>query len=142
MDRLKDKVAVVTGGANGIGRAICELFAEEGAWVLVADVEEHAGQSVVDAVHARGGKAEFCRADVSNQEQVQNAIEIAAARNGSIDVLCNNAALSFGSKLSCSSGIDRRGMEKVHWMWRSWGRTYFTKAVLPLACWRRRKVPS
>jgi NAD(P)-dependent dehydrogenase (short-subunit alcohol dehydrogenase family) len=92
VNRLKDKVAIVTGGANGIGRAICELFAEEGAWVLVADIEEHAGQSVVEAVHALNGKAEFCRADVSNQEQVRNAVEMAAAHNGSIDVLCNNAA--------------------------------------------------
>ena len=50
MDRLKDKVAIVTGGANGIGKAIGELFAEEGAWVLVSDIDDEAGSATVRGI--------------------------------------------------------------------------------------------
>jgi NAD(P)-dependent dehydrogenase (short-subunit alcohol dehydrogenase family) len=129
VDRLRDKVAIVTGGANGIGRAICELFGEEGAWVLVVDIEEPAGKSVVDAVHAHGGKAEFCRADVSNQEQVRNAVEMAAAHNGSIDVLCNNAAYlspNFHAALESTEEEWRKCIDVA-----LMGTHYLTKAVLP-----------
>jgi len=92
MDRLKDKVAVVTGGANGIGKAISELFAEEGAWVLVADIEDESGKATANGIRQTGGNAEFCHADVSSTVDVARAADIAAARTGSIDVLCNNAA--------------------------------------------------
>jgi NAD(P)-dependent dehydrogenase (short-subunit alcohol dehydrogenase family) len=92
MDRIKSKVAIVTGGANGIGRAICELFADEGAWVLIADIEEAGGKELVASIRAKGGEAEFCRTDVSNPADVQRAVVMAAAHNGRIDILCNNAA--------------------------------------------------
>lgn len=92
MDRLKDKVAIVTGGANGIGRAISELFAEEGSWVLVADLEPESGQATVDEIRGKGGCAEFCLADVSEADDAARAVARAARRTGHIDVLCNNAA--------------------------------------------------
>ena len=66
MDRLKDKVAIVTGAANGIGKAISELFAEEGAWVLVSDIEDEAGKATVDEIRKKGGAAEYRHADVSS----------------------------------------------------------------------------
>jgi NAD(P)-dependent dehydrogenase (short-subunit alcohol dehydrogenase family) len=129
VDRLRDKVAIVTGGANGIGKAICELFAEEGAWVLVVDVEERAGQSVIDAMRAHGGKGEFCRADVSTQDEVRRAVEMAAAHNGSIDVLCNNAAYfspNFHAALESTEEEWRKCIDVA-----LMGTHYFTKAVLP-----------
>src|SRR5215467_990572 len=92
MDRLSNKIAIVTGGANGIGRAIAEKFAEEGAWVLIADREERPGHDAAAAICAKGGSAEFCLADVSKKEDVRRAVGIAAAHSGRIDALCNNAA--------------------------------------------------
>jgi NAD(P)-dependent dehydrogenase (short-subunit alcohol dehydrogenase family) len=92
MNRLKEKIAIVTGGANGIGKAISELFAEEGAWVLVSDIEDDSGNAAVQKIRELGGSAEFCHADVSSTPDVARAVEIAAAKTGRIDILCNNAA--------------------------------------------------
>jgi NAD(P)-dependent dehydrogenase (short-subunit alcohol dehydrogenase family) len=92
MDRLKGKVAIVTGGANGIGRAISEVYAEEGAWVLIADIEQEAGLETVCGIQEKGGQAELCRTDVSNPADVARAVKLAAQRSGRIDILCNNAA--------------------------------------------------
>lgn len=92
MDRLKDKIAIVTGGANGIGKAISELFAEEGAWVLVSDIEDEPGKATVQGIRQKGGAAEYCHADVSSTADVTRAVAAAAAKNGRIDILCNNAA--------------------------------------------------
>jgi NAD(P)-dependent dehydrogenase (short-subunit alcohol dehydrogenase family) len=92
MDRLKEKVAIVTGAANGIGKAISELFAEEGAWVLVSDIEDEAGNANVQNIRGMGGAAEFCHADVSSTADIARAVEVAVAQTGSIDILCNNAA--------------------------------------------------
>lgn len=92
MGKLTNKVAVVTGGAHGIGRAIGEVFAEEGASVLLVDIDAAAGNRVADEIRARGGEATFHRADVSVKAQAAGAIQRAAERAGRIDVLCNNAA--------------------------------------------------
>jgi NAD(P)-dependent dehydrogenase (short-subunit alcohol dehydrogenase family) len=90
--KLSGQTAIVTGGANGIGRAIAERFAAEGAFVAVADVEENAGKETVAAIVKSGGKAEFIRCDVSEPAQVTQAATAAAKQTGRIDVLCNNAA--------------------------------------------------
>jgi NAD(P)-dependent dehydrogenase (short-subunit alcohol dehydrogenase family) len=91
--RLNDKIAIVTGAAHGIGRAVAELFAEQGAWVLVADLDDAAGEVAVAGIRERGGRAAFRHVDVSDEGQVTAAVrEAAAASGGRIDVLCNNAA--------------------------------------------------
>lgn len=90
--RLKDKVAIVTGAAHGIGRAIAERFAEAGASVLIADLDEAAGPAVAASVRNNGGKAEFRKTDVSSPADVAEAVKTAAAWTGRIEVLCNNAA--------------------------------------------------
>ena len=87
--RLVDRVAVVTGGAGGIGRAMCERFAAEGARVVVVDLDEAAGGAVAAAV---GGL--FVRADVTSAAAVEDLYRAVAAEFGGIDVCCNNAGIS------------------------------------------------
>lgn len=128
MARLKDKIAIVTGGANGIGKAISELFAEEGAWVLVADIEDEAGMSTVRGMNEAGGAAEFCHADVSATADVARAVAAAAARNGRIDILCNNAA-HLGDFHAIVESTDEEWNKCIAVA--LMGTHYFTKATLP-----------
>jgi NAD(P)-dependent dehydrogenase (short-subunit alcohol dehydrogenase family) len=92
MARLDNKVTIVTGAAHGIGRAIAELFADEGAWVLVADIDREAGDAVVAKIRDAAGQAEFVYANVTSCEEVERAVKLAAEKWGRIDVLVNNAA--------------------------------------------------
>src|SRR5439155_23755961 len=90
--KLKDKIAIVTGAAHGIGRAIADAFAREGAAVLIADIDATAGEDAAAEIRKRGLAASFVQTDVSDEKQVERAVAMAAAKNGRIDVLCNNAA--------------------------------------------------
>jgi NAD(P)-dependent dehydrogenase (short-subunit alcohol dehydrogenase family) len=90
--RLRDKVAVITGAAAGIGEATAELFAEEGCRVALLDIDP-SGEAVAQRIRARGGAALFVEADVSNEDAVRAAIAKAADAFGRIDALVNNAAV-------------------------------------------------
>jgi NAD(P)-dependent dehydrogenase (short-subunit alcohol dehydrogenase family) len=91
--RLNDKIAIVTGAAHGIGKSIAEVFAEEGAWVLVADLDDEAGEATAAGIRSRGGRATFRHVDVSDESQVAAAVaEAADGGGGRVDVLCNNAS--------------------------------------------------
>src|SRR4051812_20061858 len=92
MPRLANKVAIVTGAAHGIGRSIAELFAAEGAWVLVADVDSEAGELVANGIKQAGGQGQFLRTDVTSNDDVERTTQAAADRSGRIDILVNNAA--------------------------------------------------
>ncbi|MGQ9502345.1 MAG: SDR family NAD(P)-dependent oxidoreductase [Anaerolineae bacterium] len=101
--RLKDKVAIITGGGSGIGRASAELFAREGARVVVADFNEKAGQEAVTAIRRAGGEAIFVHVDVSDSAQVQRLVDTTLQTYGGIDILVNNAGiLLFGTALDTS----------------------------------------
>ena len=90
--RLRDKVAVVTGGASGIGRAICKLFSSEGARVVIADINSEGGLETSDLIEANGGNALFVKTDVSQENQVKNLVNAAVDTFGGVDVLVNDAA--------------------------------------------------
>jgi NAD(P)-dependent dehydrogenase (short-subunit alcohol dehydrogenase family) len=91
--RLKDKVAVVTGAGSGIGRGIALDFANEGAKVVVSDVDEEGGAETVKQIIESTGKASFFKCDVSKSEQVGNLIKATLDEFGSIDILVNNAGI-------------------------------------------------
>ena len=89
--RLKDKVSIITGAAQGIGATFAVGFAEEGARIVVADILD--GKGVVEAIEKSGGEAIFVRTDVTNQNECDTLAKAAADRFGSIDILVNNAAI-------------------------------------------------
>ncbi len=91
--RLAGKVTIVTGGGSGMGRVAAELFAREGARVVVADFVEEAGSATVDAVRAAGGEATFVKTDVSNEDDARAMVQHAVATFGRVDALYNNAGI-------------------------------------------------
>jgi NAD(P)-dependent dehydrogenase (short-subunit alcohol dehydrogenase family) len=90
MNDLQGKVALITGGASGIGAATCRLFVEQGMWVIVADIQEAVGRKLAADL---GPHAEFCRVDVACEADVAAAVEQAEARHGRLDVMFNNAGI-------------------------------------------------
>lgn len=92
--RLRDRIAFVTGGARGIGRAIVERFVAEGARVATADVDEAGGKQLVAELEARGARCLYRRCDISVEADVAAAVRHAEEHLGPIDVLVNNAGIS------------------------------------------------
>ena len=97
MGLLENKVGIVTGAGQGIGRAIAQSYAREGARVVVADFNEEMGRETVRLIEERGGTAAFSFGDVSKEESVQAMVDCAVATYGRLDIACNSAALSRGS---------------------------------------------
>ncbi|UCC87550.1 MAG: SDR family oxidoreductase [Anaerolineales bacterium] len=89
--RLKDKVALITGGASGIGRATALLFSREGALVSVVDWDEAGGQAVVEAIRSEGRQANFVYCDVTQALDCQHAVQETLNQWGRLDILFNNA---------------------------------------------------
>ena len=127
MDSLRDRVAVVTGGGSGIGRALVDVFVREGAKVVVADVDPGAADETAAAVRARGGTALAVPTDVSELSQVQALADRAFAEFGAVDVLCNNAGVALWGGLEQASHRD--------WQWvlgvNLWGVIHGIEAFVP-----------
>jgi NAD(P)-dependent dehydrogenase (short-subunit alcohol dehydrogenase family) len=126
--RLQNKVAIVTGAAHGIGASIAQLFAEQGAWVLVADLDREAGESIVLGIQERGGQAQFSHTDVSSPDEVARAVQVAAEKSGRIDVLVNNAAhlADWNDALAATTDEWHQGYSIT-----LMGAVHFIRAVLP-----------
>lgn len=124
---LTGRVAVVTGGGSGIGRALAEALARAGAGVVVADIEEAAAAGVADALRAGGAEALAVRVDVSDLASVEALADRAFARFGRVHVLCNNAGVSTWGGLEAATHRD--------WQWvlgvNLWGVIHGLEAFLP-----------
>ena len=73
--RLESKKAIITGGASGIGRAICEVFSEEGAKIVIADINESGGAETASIIEKQGGDALFIKTDISSESSIENLIQ-------------------------------------------------------------------
>jgi 3-oxoacyl-[acyl-carrier protein] reductase len=93
--KLKDKVAVVTGGARGIGAAIALQLAHQGAKVIIADIAaEESAQSTLDSITATGSEAKYFKGDASSFDDAQKAIDFTVSNFGSVDIMVNNAGIT------------------------------------------------
>ncbi len=98
MDRLKDKIAIVTGAALGLGRAIATRMAQEGAAVALLDLHDDVGRDLAGDLSARGGKARYWRCDVTREAEIARVFGEAVAEFGGLDVLVNNAGVAGADK--------------------------------------------
>jgi 3(or 17)beta-hydroxysteroid dehydrogenase len=97
--RLAGKVAIVSGGGNGIGRATSILFAEEGAQVVVADIDVRDGERVVGEITTAGNQASFAELDVADEASWRDVVDGVVSRYGKLNVLVNNAGISLGQDI-------------------------------------------
>src|SRR5438093_13010238 len=109
MDSFLNRVAVVTGGASGIGRALAEGLAREGARVVMADVDEREASAIVEAIRARGGEGLAVATDVSDLRQVEHLADKAFGAFGAVHLLCNNAGVAVQGGLESATHRD--------WQW-------------------------
>lgn len=128
MYRLANKVSIVTGAAHGIGRAIAEAFAAEGAQVVLADIDSAEGESVAAAIREQGLAAIFIRCDVTDTSEVAECVRRAIEWKGPAEILCNNAAYlgDFHGALDATDEEWERCIQVA-----LLGTHRFTQAVLP-----------
>ena len=96
---LKDKVAIITGGANGIGKATAILFSEHGAKIAIVDINQEAGDQVVAEITGKGGIASFEKTNISKSVEVDKMMEKVVAKYGGVDILINNAGILADAQL-------------------------------------------
>ena len=99
-ERFGGKVAIITGAASGIGRAIAERLAREGASVLIADLDEPLGREVETSLQGKDGRAAFLRVDVTREEECAAMVEAATSRWGRLDILVNSAGVGRGGPVA------------------------------------------
>jgi NAD(P)-dependent dehydrogenase (short-subunit alcohol dehydrogenase family) len=125
---LGKKIAVVTGGGSGIGRAICAYLAERGVHVVAADRNLEAADETVVLIRLAGGSAESRQVDVADPREVESLVEGAASRHGRIDYLFNNAGISINGEFQDHTMEHLQSVMKVNF----WGTIYGCRSVYPI----------
>jgi len=108
---MKNKTVIVTGAASGIGKAIAILFAAEGAHVVVSDIASAEGEAVVKEISLAGGKAIFCKTDVSQPAEMEALVNVAVSTYGRLDIAVNNAGI--GGEINPIADMSIEGWQKV-----------------------------
>ncbi|MGD0918706.1 MAG: glucose 1-dehydrogenase [Thermodesulfobacteriota bacterium] len=114
MDRVKGKVAIITGGAGGLGKAHALLLAKEGAKVVVTDTNEAQGKRVAEEINEQGGEAIFIRHDVSSEKEWDRVIRETLERFGKLDILVNNAGVNIWKKIEDTTLDEWRWLMSVN----------------------------
>lgn len=114
MHTFENRTAIVTGGAAGIGRALCERLAEFGARVVVADINGQGAEQVAELIRQRGAQAKAVQADVSNAAQIETLVCDTAAKDGRLDFMFNNAAVAAVGELRDGNIEDFRRIVDVN----------------------------
>lgn len=128
MDHFQGKIAIVTGGASGIGRAVAEELGRRGAVVVVADVNGDGAREVAGVITQAGGQAQAVELDVGRGEEVERVVRDTASAHGRLDLIFNNAGIGIGG--------DYRDITLEHWRRimdvNLWGVIYGTHAAYPI----------
>jgi NAD(P)-dependent dehydrogenase (short-subunit alcohol dehydrogenase family) len=128
MGLLNDKVALITGAGNGIGRGVARRFAREGAAVVIAEIDAANGTEAARECEALGGRAFFVPTDVTRKDSVENAVAAAVERFGGLDTLVNNAFVPTPNVLLEEKTDEMLGRTLDSTVWASW---WAMKAALP-----------
>lgn len=103
MKRLEGKVALISGAASGIGAASAIRFADEGAGIVICDIDETKAGSMLETIRASGGKVLFCRLDVRDESQWAAAFTAALTQFGSVDIVMNSAGIAVAGNVESMS---------------------------------------
>lgn len=125
MSEFKDKIAIVTGAASGIGRAVAEELGRRASIVTLADINEDGARSVAEGINSSGGRARAFRLDVSNAEDVQKLVDETVAESGRLDYIFNNAGIGVGGE---AYEIDLEHWQRIIDI-NLWGVVYGTQAA-------------
>lgn len=112
--KLKNKISIVTGGGSGIGRETCQLFAQEGACVIVADRDMSSAKRVAEDILKAGGKAEALAVDVTKSADIKSMIDHAVSGHGRLDILVNNAGYGIAGTVVDTSEEDWNALMAVN----------------------------